>query len=80
MPLLTSIAIRYQNVGLVPGHRIANDLSGAAEHGGMNDSIGRAEDPLLAIAAFDPHPGFVASDNLCATQCHVVAQIDRIWC
>ncbi|MBB6229211.1 hypothetical protein FHS79_003412 [Polymorphobacter multimanifer] len=34
----------------------------------MNDGIGRAEDPLIAIATFDPHPGLVASHDLCAAQ------------
>ena len=54
MSLLAGIAIRYPDVGLVAGHRVANDLGGAAEHGGMDDGIGRAEHPLIAVAAFDP--------------------------
>ena len=68
MPLLAGIAIRYPDVGLVPGHGIAHDLGGAAEYGSMNDGIGRAKDLLIAIATFDPHPGLVASHDLCAAQ------------
>ena len=70
MSLLAGIAIRYPDVGLVAGHRVANDLGGAAEHGGMDDGIGRAEHPLIAVAAFDPHSGFIARHNLGAAQGH----------
>jgi hypothetical protein len=41
-----------------------------AEHSGMDHGIGRAEFPLIAVAAFDPHPGFVARHNLGAAQGH----------
>ena len=70
MPLLAGIAIRYPDVWLVPRHGVAHNLRGAAEPSGMNDSIGRAENPLIAVAAFDPHAGFVASYNLRAAQSH----------
>ena len=33
----------------MPGHRVAHDLGGAAEGGGMNDGIARAEYPLIAV-------------------------------
>jgi len=69
-PLLAGIAIRYPHVRLVPGHNVAHDLGGAAESGAMNDRIGRAEDPLITVAAVDPHSGFVACHNLCAAQGH----------
>ena len=68
MSLLAGIAIRYPDVGLVTGHGVANDLGGAAEHGGMDDGIGRAEHPLIAVAAFDPHSGFVAGYNIGTAQ------------
>ena len=66
--LLAGISIRYPDVGLVSGHGIAHGLGGAAEYGSMNGSMGRAKNPLIAIATFDPHPGLVASHDLCAAQ------------
>ena len=70
MPLLAGIAIRYPHSGLMPGHRVTHHLGGAAELSGMNDGIARAEYPLIAVAALDPHPGLIARHNLCAAQGH----------
>jgi hypothetical protein len=37
----------------------------------MDDRIRRAENPLIAASAFDPHSGFVASHKLRAAQRHL---------
>jgi hypothetical protein len=34
----------------------------------MDDSIGCAEHPLITVAAYDPHSGFVAGHNIGTTQ------------
>lgn len=70
MSLLAGIAIRYPHVRLMPAHRVAHNLGGTAERGGMNDGIARAEHPLIAVAPLDPHPRLIARYNLRAAQGH----------
>jgi hypothetical protein len=82
MSLLAGIVIRYPHVRLVAGRGVSNDLGGAAEHGGMDDGIGRAEHPLIAVAAFDPHSGFVADYNIGTAQGleRIVARMKSLAC
>ena len=68
VPLLGGIAIRYPHCGFMSGHRVVHDPGGATEIRGMDNGLGRAEDPLVGIAAFDPRARFVASHNLGAAQ------------
>jgi hypothetical protein len=68
MTLLGSIAIRYPHFGFMSGHRVVHDQGRTAEVGGMDHGIGRAEHPLVSIAAFDPRARLIASDNLGAAQ------------
>ena len=68
MALLGGIAIRYPHFGFMSGHRVVHDLGRAAESGGVDHGIGRAEHPLVRIAAFDPRARLIASHNLSSAQ------------